>query len=81
MKKDKKKSMVDSILANTTMSVAKQAKALAKKADKKKSGGKKAPLFYIFKLESRTSITGQVKWHFNKFTTDLFPLIEDFVKL
>ena len=58
MKKDKKKSMVDSILANTTMSVAKQAKALAKKADKKKSGGKKAPLFYIFKLESRTSITG-----------------------
>jgi len=58
MKKDKKKSVVDSILANTTMSVAKKAKAWAKKADKKKSGGKKAPLFYIFKLESRTSITG-----------------------
>ena len=38
-------------------------------------------MFYVFKLECRTNVTGQVKWNFMKHTTKLFPLIEDMVKL
>lgn len=34
------------------------------KDSKNQSGGKKAPVFYVFKLENKTNIQGKVKWTF-----------------
>jgi len=68
------------IVAGMSLQTELAAEKTAKKTDKLKSGGKKAPQFYIFKLETRTLMTGQMKWNFMPFTTNLFPLIEDFVK-
>lgn len=80
MKKDKKKGGLDSFAANVGLGAIEQAEKAAKKADKTKSGGKKAPLFYIFKLETRNTMAGQMKWNFVPHTTTLFPLIEDYAK-
>ena len=35
----------------------------------------------IVKLETRTTMTGEMQWYFEPFTTKLFPIIEDFAKL
>jgi len=80
MKKDKKKGGLDNMIANVGLNAISQAEKAASKADKTKSGGKKAPLFYIFKLETKTTMTGQIKWNFVPFTTTLFPLLEDYAK-
>lgn len=81
MKKEAKKGGLNGMVADIGMNALAQAEKAAKKAEKNKSGGKKAPLFYIFKLETKTTMTGQMNWCFETFKTQLFPLIEDFVKL
>jgi hypothetical protein len=52
-----------------------------KRAENFKSGGPKAPIFYIFKLESRTSFTHGMEWRFMPYKTALFPFVEDIMSL
>jgi len=49
---------------------------LEKKAEKMKSGGKKAPIFYIFKLKLNQRLSGD-EWVFVPFKTELFPFVEE----
>lgn len=48
-----------------------------KKLEKTQSGGKKAPIFYIFKLDQQEKITGKVEWRFTPYNTNLFPFVEE----
>lgn len=48
-----------------------------KKSDALKSGGKKADIFYVFKMECRTRLTGEMDWIFQPYKTELFPFVED----
>ena len=81
MKKEAKKGGLEALVADIGLNAQAQADKAAKRAEKNKSGGKKAPLFYIFKLETKTHMNGQISWCFESFKTQLFPLIEDYVKL
>lgn len=80
-KKDKKKDKGDKGGETKEEKKAKEDAKAKKKAEKTQSGGKKAPRFYIFRLEVRSMITGQTKWSFVPFTTQLFPLVEDYIKV
>lgn len=35
-------------------------------------------MFYVFKLDTRTSLTNGLEWRFMPYSTKLFPFIEDF---
>lgn len=47
------------------------------KKEKNQSGGKKAPIFYVFKLESQTRMNGKLSYKFTPYKTELFPFIEE----
>ena len=51
-------------------------KQIKDKFAKFKSGGKKAPVFYIFKLNVETRLNGSTVWSFEPFDTALYPWIE-----
>lgn len=52
-----------------------------KKTEKNKSGGKNAPLFYCFRLSTHQRLGGEHVWKFEPVKTQLFPFIEDQIKL
>ncbi len=64
-RKEKKKDQPKASGMMAKLKAAKEKQEKEKKnAEKSQSGGKKAPIFYVFKLQCKTNISGQVKWTF-----------------
>ena len=67
------------MLLGQVLAIKKEQEAAAakqKKEGKKASGGKKAPRFYVFKLEQTTNFIGKTTWKFIPYENKLYPMIE-----